>query len=191
MRRQLLPAFFFSRGREGGGRGLYKTKPTAVYMFLPSHGHGQDSQTAGNQSSYTYTYTYNIQPTPPPPPPPAHMPQKNKTPTTTTTSPTFQLDNLNNRLSGTLALLSTGYAAQRSLNAQLSQRSARRRRLVGSIRGDPDRKDRADKDAKMFALDMAGLTARAADLEEALRAWERDVGVLRRMLAGAEVRAGV
>lgn len=118
------------------------------------------------------------------------MPQKNKTPTTTK-SPSFHLDNLTNRLSGTLALLGAGYTTQRSLNAQLSRRAARRRKLVASIRGDPQRKDRADKDAGMFALDMAGLTARAAELEEALRAWERDVGVLERLLARAEVRAGV
>lgn len=104
---------------------------------------------------------------------------------------TFQLDNLNNRLSGTLALLSTGYTELRSLNAQLTRRTAQRKRLVSSIRGDPDRKDRADRDARMFKLDMDGFTARAGELKEALKTWEREVGVLTRMLARAEMAACV
>lgn len=43
----------------------------------------------------------------------------------------------------------------------------------------------------MFKLDMDGFTARAGELKEALRAWEREVGVLTRMLARAEMAACV
>lgn len=100
----------------------------------------------------------------------------------------FRIANLTNRLDGTLALLNDARMRLSETDAQIHSRAAQRAELVRGVRGDPDRKDHADRDGRIFRLEMARFGACAEGLRTSLREWEGEVEVLRRLLerAGGE-----
>lgn len=65
-----------------------------------------------------------------------------------------------------------------------------REKLVASICGDPDRKDRADRHGRVFKWEIANLKARVIGLEESMAEWTDNVRLLRMRLRLVERDVG-
>lgn len=97
-----------------------------------------------------------------------------------------RIENLRNRIAGTADLIDKAFINLQETNAHIRARTKLRQKLLDSICGDPDRKDFANKDGKVFKLEIAGLKARVVELEESTATWKSEVQLLQLRLAYTE-----
>ncbi|KAL0635527.1 hypothetical protein Q9L58_005458, partial [Maublancomyces gigas] len=89
-------------------------------------------------------------------------------------------------IAGTLDLISKANTNLKEANAQIHTRNRSRQRLLDSIRGDPDRKDHADRQKKVFKWEIENLKAKVIGLEESMAVWSADLRWLKMRLRAAE-----
>lgn len=84
-------------------------------------------------------------------------------------------DNLKNRIAGTAELIDRAAISIQDVRASILARIELREELLSAICGDPDRRNFARKERKVFRQDIAELKARIVGFEKSVVGWREDI----------------